>query len=197
MPATCPTHCFLFPTLLPHQLLIPAPQDCYSHFSFQFSTRMLPVIYFPCFSPSFSISPVAPANPSTHVPLSPRASEYFFFAPIPAGTYPPGMTLPKVICFTTSPGDNSALAMESHIRGFFKKQREKGIDTGPLRADERRALLWVGHPADSCPEAALYTCDVIPCRPGQTKADIWKSQRNLPREKKKDSALPTGSCKTL
>lgn len=77
---------------------------------------------------------------------------------------------------------------------FFSKQREKGIDTGPLRADKRRALLWLGHPADSCPEAALYTCGMIPSRSDQSR---YLEKPKEFTKGKKISALSAGSCKMV
>ena len=119
-PVYCPLACqppvactFSLSSFAPHRLLIPAPQDCYSHFFFQFGIRVLPVIYLPLFfSPSFLVSPVAPANSSTLVPLSPRASEYCSLHPHPCRYL-------STRCDSSAYGDNSALAMESHLGGFF------------------------------------------------------------------------------
>lgn len=177
VPTTCRVHFFSFQLCSP-----PAPHTSTPGlllpFFFQFGIRVLPVIYLPLFfSPSFLVSPVAPANSSTLVPLSPRASEYCSLHPHPCRYL-------STRCDSSAYGDNSALAMESHLGVLFSKQREKGIDTGPLRADKRRVLLWLGHPADSCPEAALYTCGMIPSRSDQSRylekpKEFTKGKKNL------------------
>lgn len=96
VPVTCAVHSFSLSNFTS------APQDGSSHFFFQFSIRVLPMIYFSFFFLTIIfLSPVAPAHSSTLVPLSSQASEYCFLHPCPCRWLPTYQAhLSEVICFT-------------------------------------------------------------------------------------------------